>query len=212
MQISAINSVNFCSKKSKKSKDTTSKQEQMSNAEKHEANVKDANNDISPITCFVGILTGLAALKGGAKVVGATRRLAAGAGDKIATTAVNVAKKVKKSIDVDSCTKRIHDFFNRLSLDGTKENESIKKAVTSTVDQIFSGKDETGKFVGDKGEKFVEKLRNNKIYMSGTSLFDNAVAAAGAYIAMDGMSDATEHVIDRKKIQKSVIENFGSML
>ena len=48
--------------------------------------------------------------------------------------------------------------------------------------------------------------------MNGASLFDNTVAAAGAYIVADGVSDATESIIDTKKIKESFEKNLGILL
>ena len=48
--------------------------------------------------------------------------------------------------------------------------------------------------------------------MSAPSIFDNAVAAVGAYFVADGVTDATENAIDNKTIEQSLINNLGAML
>ena len=203
MQIGAINSINFTSCNHPHCK---------SGMHRHQDVVEKTKSDVSPITCVIGVLTGLAALKTGSKVVGAVRRVAAGAGETVTTAVLRGAKKVKKSINIDKATKNVQSFFGKLSTDGSTANPKLEQAVKDTVDFVFSGKDEAGKLIEGKGKNFIDSLRNKGIVMNPTSLFDNAVAAAGAYFVADGLSDTTESFIDGKKIEKSLVENLGNLL
>lgn len=203
MQIGAMNSINFTSCKHPQCK---------TGMQRHQEVIEEAKTDVSPLTCIVGVATGLAALKNGSKLVGVGRRLAAGAGETISTAAIKAAKKVKNSIDVDKAIAKTQGFFNKLSASGTTANPKIESAVTEAVDFVFSGKDAAGKIIEGKGKKFVENLSDKGIIMNGASLFDNAVAAAGAYVVADGLSDTTEYFIDRKKIKESFENNLGILL
>ena len=203
MQIGAMNSINFTSCNHAQCK---------SGMQRHKEVVEEAKTNVSPLTCIAGTLTALAAVKNGSKLVGAGRRVVAGAGEAISTVALKGAKKIKNSINIDKATAKVQSFFGKLSAAGSEANPKLEKTVTETIDFVFSGKDQAGKILEGKGKKFIEELKNKGIVMNGASLFDNAVAAAGAYIVADGVSDATESIIDKKKIKESFEKNLGVLL
>ena len=203
MQIGAMNSINFTACNHPQCK---------SGMQRHQENVEKINTDVSPLTCIAGTLTAIAAVKNGSKLVGAGRRVVAGAGEAVTTAVLKGAKKIKNSINIDKATSKVQGFFGKLSAAGSEANPKLENAVTQAVDFVFSGKDQAGKIIEGKGKKFVADLRNKGIVMNGASLFDNAVAAAGAYIVADGVSDATESIIDSKKIKDSLEKNLGILL
>ena len=203
MQIGAMNSINFTACNHPQCK---------SGMQRHKEVIEEARADVSPLTCIAGTLTAIAAVKNGSKLVGAGRRVVAGAGEAVSTAVLKGAKKVKNSINIDKATTKVQSFFGKLSYAGSEANPKLEKAVKETVDFVFSGKDQAGKIIEGKGKKFVEDLRNKGIVMNGASLFDNGLAAVGAYIVADNMSDATESIIDGKKIKDSLEKNLGILL
>lgn len=202
MQINSIRSMNFGCKECGQ----VPHEERMQNFKK---DVLKANNDVNPLTCIAGVAAGIAALKGGSKAVGWIRSAAAKTAEEVSKSAVKLASKAKKSIDVNKAQKGIHEYFSKFTGTSNVNDAKLTSKVSDVVDSIFSKEVvENGvtKKVG-KSKGFVELLNKNGIFLNKRSLIDNGIAAGAAYLAADVTSDVIEGQSDKEKIENSAKRN-----
>ena len=227
MQIGAINSVNF--KGYQKAQDLGdaefvkpdntsdlsgdkfefSSDDLLEGIDKFRKDVKEAKQNVHPLTCLLGTAAAVCALTKGSKAVGWARSAVAVAGGAVANGAVKVASKVVKSVDADKVSGKINGVVDQLSKKSTVNNEKLVKPFETTVDKIFS---RTVDGVAEKkGEKVVEKLNNLGIFFNPGSLFDGLVAGGIAYKAADIVSDGSETGLDKMAIDGSAKRNLGEI-
>ncbi len=180
--------------------------EKMANFKK---DVKEAKQDVHPLTCLLGVLAGVCAIVKGNKAVGWARSAVAVSGGAVAKGAVKVASKVAKSIDADKAVAKINGVVGKLSEKTNVNNDKLVTPFVDTVDKIFSRT--VDGVTEKKGQAVVEKINNLGIYFNPGSLFDGLVAGALAYKAADVVSDGSESGLDRMAINTSARRNLGEI-
>ena len=187
--------------------DEVSADEFVDGLNKFKQDVKNAKQNVHPLTCLAGTVAALCALTKGSKAIAWTRSAAALAGGTAAKGVVKAASKVVKSIDTEKATGKINGLVARLSEKSNVNNPKIEEAVVNTVDTVFS---RTVNGVPEKkGNAFVKVLNKFGIYLNAPSLFDVGVATIGAYKAADIISDGSEASLDSFAISESAKKNFG---
>ena len=189
--------------------DEISPEELLNGIYKFKEDVQHARQNVHPLTCVLASVAAICALTKGAKAVSWMRSAAAVASGSVAKGAVKVASKVKKSINVDKANNAINGFVGKLSEKSNVNNEAIKSKVVGTIDKVFS-KTVDG-VTEKKGEAVVDKLNKLGVYLNPTSLFDTGVAAAGAYVAADIVSDGSESGLDNVAINLSAKRHLGEL-
>ncbi len=180
--------------------------------------VTKARNNVNPLTCLVGILAGYATLRSASKMVGYMRGFAATGAQEATKGIVKLTSKAFKSIDTTKADGKIDKFFskfnnsaqNPIDINNEKATQKAKTIITSIFGEQ-SKKDKLNNIARTKGDKFVDALNGQGIYLNGRSLFDNAVALGAAYYIADSASDVTEGALDGRKIEKSAIKNLGNL-
>lgn len=168
--------------------------------------VKAAKQDVNLLSCATGFLAAYATLRNGAKLVGMARSASAIGAEAISKFGVKVASKIKKSIDVEKANKAIHKFFQKATneIPISTPNQKWQNKFCDVVDVVVGQKDGAS-----KGQKIIETMNKNGVYMNGRSLFDHAVAIIPTLFAADKISDATESAIDKKNIEQSALKNLN---
>lgn len=168
--------------------------------------VAKAKNDVSPITCLVGILTGAIALQKGIKAVGWARGTLAKGGCEITQGAVKAFSKVTKKNTEKACG-NINNFFNKFTnnVNVDQNSEKMAKKFTEILDAVFGTTAKKGQKVS---ERTLNTLNKAGIFLNPRRLFDTALALTVAYKAADVTSDVTEQALDGQKIKNSGAKNL----
>ena len=217
MQIGAINSVNFGNYRRDFDEpidvdfEVVNEDTQRGGIDEFIGDVNKANNDVSPISCILGVVAGLIAIKNGSKAIGLIRNAIATGAEGIANGAVKVASKAKKSIDTTKASEKITSFCNKFRGISEVNDEKLTQKVAGVVDSIFGREvvidGQVEKITKSKG--FIETLNKHGIFVNKKSLFDNGLALALGWGAADVASDVAEDSIDSRNIKNSALRNLS---
>ena len=178
------------------------------NFESFEKSVKNAQQDVHPLTCALGLATAAFAFKNGKKVASCARSTVAVMGGAVAKTVTKLASKVVKSIDFNKASEKINGVVESLSSKVEANDPKLKESFVNTIDIIFSRKVD-GK-MQQKGEAVVGLLNKFGVYLNKPSMADAVIAGVAAYKAADIATDYSEGFQDSQAIKMSAKKNLGS--